>query len=107
MGNSGIVGGLAALAIRAKTYVMMDQGRQELPPTVKTSGGTKLKPSGKKNSCEDSTAVNTRESEEGSQVVEKVDGKETRRAVSYKKTQKKAAAQNSASESTAEITKES
>ena len=109
--NSGIVEGLAALAIRAKTYVMMDQGRQDLPPTVKTSGGTKLKPSGKKNSCEDSTTVNTRESEEGSQVVKKVDGKETRRAVSYKKTQKKtekkAAAQNSASESTAEITKES
>ena len=99
------------MAIRAKTYVMMDQGRQDLPPTVKTSGGTKLKPSGKKNSCEDSTTVNTRESEEGSQVVKKVDGKETRRAVSYKKTQKKtekkAAAQNSASESTAEITKES
>ena len=109
--NSGIVGGLAALAIRAKTYVMMDQGRQDLPPTVKTSGGTKLKPSGKKNSCEDSTTVNTRESEEGSQVVEKLDGKERRQAVSYKKTQKKtekkAAAQNSASESTAEITKES
>ena len=120
--ESGIVGGLAALAIRAKSYVM--EGRQDLPvpansangSTVKTSAGNKLdpatNPSGTKNNCEDSSMKRkNNKGEEGKEILNKIDGKETRQAVSYKKchkTQKKSEMKaTQSSESTAETTKES
>ena len=121
--ESGIVGGIAALAIRAKTFVMEGGSRQDLPVTDKNVNGSKVKtsagkrinsaaePSGQKSNCEDLKNVKVEASEEeGRKILNKIDGKETRQAVSYKKTQKKterkAALQNV--ESTAgERTKES
>ena len=60
MRDSGIVGGLATLAIRAKTYLTEAKQEDKLPPSIngKTPGvGKKInsekKPTGKKKGCED------------------------------------------------------
>ena len=108
MRDSGIVGGLATLAIRAKTYLTEAKQEDKLPPSIngKTPGvGKKInsekKPTGKKKGCED-PAPKTKNTEGAVENKNNV-----RQSMSYKKCHKteKKATQKSAS--AAETTKES